>query len=98
MADFSTYQSATSTPTVVDTATIYKGTTDTNTVLIDLGAQAAIGLVVPATTNSAGSLYSYDTTHLSTYGNMRVAAMAAKAVQAAFSSAGAGTSHSYIFS
>ena len=91
IADFTTYQGAISSVTV-DGATIYKGTTDANAVLIDLGTPLP-GLSYPATTNSAGSLYSYDTVHPSTWGHERVAAMKVKAIQAAFAPSGSASIH-----
>jgi hypothetical protein len=82
IADFTAYQGSISTA-AAGQATVYKGGNDSNAVLIDLGASSMPGLSLPAGTNVAGSRYSFDTVHLTSYGNERVIALASQAIMAA---------------
>jgi hypothetical protein len=63
--------------------TVYQGAGDEKAFLLDLGATAHIGLTLPAETNGAGSISSYDTTHPSAFGNIRLVALTTRAVQLA---------------
>lgn len=93
LSEFQSYQggSANVTSVTSDGITVYCGASDSNAFLLNMGSQAQIGLVLPAATNTAGSISSYDTTHPSAFGSLSLAGLTVRAMQLAI---GAQTSSS----